>query len=136
MKELERFVRATFIGALGAVAVGVAGFGLFGMWDWGLGFGAGAFVSLVNFRLIIASVAQITDRPISRAPGRRSWWARSLARLLGTVILLLLVIRYLSVNLIGLALGLLAVQFGMGGFLVARSWFPEGETVGTEDRKP
>lgn len=136
MNELERFVRATLLGTLGAIVVGLAAFGLFRMWDWALGFAAGALVSLVNFRLITASVARIMGQPVSRARARGSWWATSLIRLLGAVVLLFLVIRYLPVNLIGLALGLLAVQLGMGVYLVVRSWSPEGGTIGTEDRKP
>lgn len=134
MNELERFVRATLLGTLGAIVAGLVAFGLFRMWDWALGFAAGALVSLVNFRLITASVARIMGQPVSQARVRRSWWATSLIRLLGAVVLLFLMIRYLPVNLIGVALGLLAVQLGMGGYLVVRSMLPGGNTVGQEEK--
>jgi hypothetical protein len=45
-------------------------------------------------------------------------------------------VRYLPVNLIGLALGLLAVQIGMGGYLLVRSLSPDNRDEGMEDRKP
>ena len=134
MEERERFVRGTLAGALGAIAAGLAAFGLFRMWDWALGFAVGALVSLVSFQLIVASVARFMGQAASRARGRRSWWAMSLLRLLGAVVLLLLVIRYLPINLIGLALGLLAVQLGMGGYLIVRSWVPGRNAVGQEEK--
>lgn len=135
MDERERFVRGTLVGTLGLIAAGLVGFGLFRMWDWALGLAAGALVSLLSFRLMVASVRRFTEHQASRSRGRRGWWARSLLRLLGVAILLLLVIVYLPVNLVGMALGLLAVQLGMGGYLIARSVFSQNGNIGTEDRK-
>ena len=136
MEERERFVRGTLVGTLGTVAAGLAALGFFRMLDWALGFASGALVSLVSFQLIAASVARFTDPSVSRQRGRRSWWGWSLIRLLGAAAILFLVVAYLPVNLIGLALGLLAVQLGMGGHLLARSLSPQNSNVGTEDRKP
>ncbi|MGH7412524.1 MAG: ATP synthase subunit I [Candidatus Methylomirabilis sp.] len=136
MEERERFVRGTLIGTFGTIAAALAVFGLLRMWDWALGFAAGALVSTVSFRLIVASVVRFMGQPISRARARRDRWAISLVRLLGAIVLLLLAIRYLPVNLIGLALGLLAVQLGMGSYLIVRSLSPERRTVGAEDVKP
>lgn len=134
MEERERFVRGTLAGTLGAIATGLAAFGLFRMWDWALGFAVGALVSLVSFRLIVASVARFMGQPVSRGRGQRRWWAPALLRLLGAVVLLGIVIRYLPVNLIGLALGLLAVQIGMGGYLIVRSLLPGRNPVGQEKK--
>lgn len=136
MEERERFVRGTLAATAGIVVSGLAAFGLFRLWEWALGFTAGALVSLVSFQLIVATVARLTEDPPFRRHGRRRWWLGSLVRLLGAAVLLLLVVRYLPVNLIGLALGLLAVQIGMGGYLLVHSLFPEREDVGTEGRKP
>ncbi|WP_424319445.1 ATP synthase subunit I [Candidatus Methylomirabilis sp.] len=135
MNEREQFVRGALLGALGLVVAGLIGFGLFRMWDWALGFATGALVSLLSFRLIVLSVIRFTERPASRSRGQWIWWARSLLRLLGVAIMLLLVILYLPVNLVGVALGLLAVQLGMGGYLVVRSSFSQSSNAGTEDRK-
>lgn len=135
MNEREQFVRGALLGALGLVVAGLIGFGLFRMWDWALGFATGALVSLLSFRLIVLSVIRFTERLASRSRGQWIWWARSLLRLLGVAIILLLVIIYLPVNLVGVALGLLAVQLGMGGYLVVRSSFSQNSNAGTEDRK-
>ena len=123
-------------GTLGAVAIGLVAFGAFRMWDWALGFASGAFVSLVGFRLIVAAVARFTERPAPAGGGRRSWWVWSLVRLMGAAAVLFLVVSYLPVNLIGLALGLLATQLGMGGYLMVHSWCPQNSNLETEDRKP
>ena len=136
MDERDRFVRGTLLGTLGCVAAALAAFGLFRKWDWAVGFAVGALVSFMSFRLIVASVARFTERRVCRVPGRRHWWASSLIRLLGSVVLLGAAIRYLPVNLIGLALGLAAVQLGIGGYLVMHSSAPESGDVGAEDRKP
>ena len=135
MDERDRFVRGTVLGSFGSVATALAAFGLFRMWDWALGFAAGALVSLVSFRLIVASVARSMGQPAPRTSGRGRWLALSLVRLLGAVVLLGATIRFLPVNLVGLALGLLAVQLGMGGYLIVRSPAPESGDVGAEDRK-
>ena len=134
MEERERFVRGTLVGTIGAVAAGLAAFGLFGMWDWALGFASGALVSLVSFQLIVASVARFTEHPAPRRRGQRAWWAWSLLRLLGAAIVLFLVVFCLPVNLIGVALGLAAVQLGMGGYFIVRSSFPGRNTVGREQK--
>jgi hypothetical protein len=42
------------------------------------------------------------------------------------------VIVYLPVNLIGMALGLLVVQLGMGGYFIVRSVLPGGNIAGQE----
>lgn len=136
MDERERFVRGTLLGALGLVVAGLVTFGLLRMWGWALGLAAGALVSLLSFKLIVVSVVRFTEHPAPRSRGRRSWWVRSLFRLLGVAIILVLMIVYLPVNLIGMALGLLAVQLGMGGYLLVRWSFSQSSNVGTEDRKP
>ena len=136
MDDREQFVRGTLVGAFGLVAAGLIGFGLFGMWGWALGVAAGALVSLLSFRLIVLSVIRFTERPAPRSRGERIWWVRSLLRLLGVAIIVFLVITYLPVNLIGVALGLLAVQLGMGGYLIVRSSFSYSSNTGMEDRKP
>lgn len=133
MNEREQFVRGTLVGALGLVVAGLIGFGLFGMWDWALGLATGALVSLLSFRLIVLSVVRLTERPASRSRGQRYWWVRSLLRLLGIAIIVFLVIVYLPVNLVGVALGLLAVQLGMGGYFVIRSSFSQSSKAGMED---
>lgn len=135
MNEREQFVRGTLVGALGLVAVGFIGFGLFAMWDWALGLAAGAVVSLFSFRLIVQAVIRLTEHPAPRLRGKPYWWIRSLLRLLGVAIIVLLVIVYLPVNLIGMALGLLAVQLGMGGYFVVRSSFSHSSNAGMEDLK-
>ena len=134
MEERERFVRGTLVATGGVVASGLAAFGLFRLWEWALGFAAGALVSFGSFRLIVATVARFTEQPSSQARGRRNWWVGSLLRLLGAAVLLFLVVRYLPVNLIGLALGLLAVQIGVGGYLLVRSWLPGRNGVGQEEK--
>ncbi len=121
-------------GTLGGIAIGLVAFGAFRMWDWALGFVCGALVSLVSFRLIVAAVARFTDRPVPRGRGRRIWWVWSLVRLMGAAAVLFLVISYLPVNLIGVALGLLATQLGMGGYFIARSLLPGRNTVGQEQK--
>jgi len=136
MEERERFVRGTLVATGGVVASGLAAFGLFRLWGWALGFAAGALVSLGSFRLIVATVARFTEQPSSERRGQRGWWVGSLVRLLAAAGLLFLVVRYLPVNLIGLALGLLAVQIGMGGYLLVRSLSPDNRDEGMEDRKP
>jgi F0F1-type ATP synthase assembly protein I len=136
MEERERFVRGTLTATAGVVVFGLAAFGLFGLWDWALGFIAGALVSLVSFRLIIATVARLAQDPASRPRRQRSWWVGSLLRLLGAAVLLFLVVGYLPVNLIGLAVGLLAVQIGMASYLLLRLLSRGGRDLGAEERNP
>lgn len=136
MGDREQFVRGTLVGALGLVAAGLTGFGLFGKWDWALGLAAGALVSLLSFRLIVQSVVRLTERQASLSSGQRYWWARALLRLLGVAVVILLVIVYLPVNLIGVALGLLAVQLGMGGYCIVRLSCSHSSNAGMEDLKP
>ncbi len=121
-------------GTLGTVAIGLVAFGAFRMWDWALGFASGALVSLVSFRLIVAAVARFTERPAPARGGRRNWWVWSLVRLMGAAAVLFLVVSYLPVNLIGLALGLLATQLGMGGYLMVYSSCPQSSDVGQEQK--
>ena len=134
MEDRDRFVRGTLAGTLCTVVTGTAAFGFYRMWGWALGFVAGALVSLVSFRLIVASVARFTEHPASRRRSQRSWWIWSLIRLLGAAAVLFLVVVYLPVNLIGLALGLLALQLGMGAYLIVRSLLPGRNTVGQEQK--
>ncbi len=136
MNEREQFVRGTLIGACCIIAAALVAFGWFKMWDWALGFAVGALVSLISFQLIVASVVRLMGPTPSRPTARRFWWVRSLLRLLGAALLLLLAVRYLPVNLIGMAAGLIAVQLGMGGYLIVRYSSLETESVGGEDRKP
>ncbi len=136
MKERERFVRGTLTGAFCIIAAALGAFGWFRMWDWALGFAVGAVVSLISFQLIVASVVRFMEPAASGRTARRRWWVWSLVRLLGAAALLLLAVRYLPINLIGLALGLLAVQLGMGGHLIARHSGQGAGGVGGEDRKP
>lgn len=135
MNEREQFVRGTLVGALGLVAAGLVGFGLFGKWDWALGLAAGALVSLFSFRLIVSTVVHLTERPATRSRGQRYWWVRSILRLLGVAVIVFLAIVYLPVNLIGMALGLLAVQLGMGGYFIVRSAFLHSGNTGMEDQQ-
>jgi len=132
MNEREQFVRGTLVGALGLVAAGLVVFGLFGKWDWALGLAAGALVSLFSFRLIVQTVVHLTERPAPRSRGQRYWWVRSILRLLGVATIVFFVIVYLPVNLIGMALGLLVVQLGMGGYFIVRSVLPGGNIAGQE----
>jgi F0F1-type ATP synthase assembly protein I len=136
VNEREQFVRGTLIGASCIIAAALGAFGWFRMWDWALGFAVGALVSLISFRLIVVSVVRLMGPTPSRPTARRFWWVRSLLRLLGAALLLLLAVRYLPVNLIGMAVGLLAVQLGMGGYLIVRYSSLEIEGAGGEDRKP
>ena len=136
MNERERFVRGTLIGASCIMAAALLALGWFRMWGWALGFAVGALVSLISFQLIVASVIRLMGPTPSRPTARRFWWVRSLLRLLGAALLLLLAVRYLPVNLIGMAVGLLAVQLGMGGYLIVRYSSLETERVGEEDGKP
>ena len=123
-------------GTVATIAAGLALFGYLKKWDWALGFVSGTLVSLGSFRLIVASVARFTEDPGSQARGRRSWWFWSLIRLLGAACALFLVVFYLPVNLIGVALGLLAVQLGMGAYLIVQWSWPQSGNLRTEDRKP
>lgn len=134
MDEREQFVRGTLVGTLVLVAAGLIGFGLSRKWEWALGLAAGALVSLLSFRLIVASVIRFTERPAAGSRGRWGWWVRSLFRLLGVAIILVLVIVYLPVNLIGMGLGLLAVQLGMGGYLLVQALCPQSSDVGHEQK--
>lgn len=136
MNEREQFVRGTLVGALGLVAAGLVGFGLFGKWDWALGLATGALVSLFSFRLIVQTVVRLTERQAPRSRGQQYWWVRSILRLFGVAVIVFFVIVYLPVNLIGMALGLLAVQLGMGGYFVVRSSFLHSSNTGLEDQKP
>jgi len=136
MNERDRFVRGTQVGTLLTMGVGLAAFGAWRLWGWALGFASGALVSLVSFRLIAASVSRLGDRPRVRPRRRQAWWAWSLLRLLGAVGLLGLVIRYVPVNLLGVALGLVAAQVGMGGYLIARSCASGGRGVAREEPNP
>jgi len=135
MNEREQFVRGTLMGALGLVVAGLVVFGAFGKWDWALGLATGALVSLFSFGLIVSTVVHLTERSASRSRGQRYWWIRSILRLLGVAIIVFFVIVYLPVNLIGMALGLLAVQLGMGGYFIVRSSFLHRSTTGMEDRQ-
>ncbi|MBZ0169275.1 MAG: ATP synthase subunit I [Kofleriaceae bacterium] len=135
MNEREQFVRGTLVGALGLVGAGLVCFGLFGKWDWALGLATGALVSLFSFRLIVQTVVRLTERPAPRSRGQGYWWVRSILRLLGVAIIVFFVIVYLPVNLIGMALGLLAVQLGMGGYFIVRSSFSHSSNTGMEDQQ-
>jgi hypothetical protein len=134
MEDRERFVRGTLAATLGVVAAGLGALAVFRMWDWALGLLSGALVSLVSFRLIVASVTRLTEQAAPRRRAQRGWWIWSLLRLLAAAVVLLLVVFYLPVNLIGVALGLSAVQLGMGGYLLVRAIVPQSSTVETEDQ--
>lgn len=136
MNEREQFVRGTLVGALGLVVAGLVGFGLFRKWDWAWGLATGALVSLFSFRLIVQTVVRLTERQAPRSRGKPYWWVRSVLRLFGVAVIVFFVIVYLPVNLIGMALGLLAVQLGMGGYFVVRSLFLHSSNTGLEDQKP
>ncbi|NJD67553.1 MAG: ATP synthase subunit I [candidate division NC10 bacterium] len=134
MNEREQFVRGTQVGALGLIAAGLVGFGLFGKWDWALGLAVGALVSLFSFRLIVLTVVRLTERSTPRSRGQRYWWVRSILRLLGVALIVFLAIVYLPVNLIGMALGLLVVQLGMGGYFIVRSSLPDTNAASQEQK--
>jgi hypothetical protein len=136
MGERDRFVRGTLLGTLWTVTFGLGAFAFFRMWGWALGLAAGALVSVVSFQLIVGTVGRLTA---PRASGRRGtrWLISSLGRLLGVGALLFVAIRYLPVNLLGLALGLLTVQVGMAGhLLVAGLPLADVEQIEMEERNP
>jgi hypothetical protein len=136
VKEREQLVRGTLTGASCIIGGALVAFGWFRMWDWALGVAVGAVVSLISFQLIVASVVRFMGPSVSARAARRHWWIWSLVRLLGAAMLLLLAVRFLPINLIGLALGLLAVQLGMGGYLVMRYSGPDIGGVGGEEQEP
>jgi len=94
-------------GALWLLAAGAALLTALGRWEWALGFAVGGGISLGNFSLIARAVAQGSGTKGLR-PARVL--RASLLRLGLTGLALFLVVVYLPVNLIALALGLLAVQ--------------------------
>ncbi|MCZ7626819.1 MAG: ATP synthase subunit I [Candidatus Methylomirabilis sp.] len=100
----------------------------------GLGLAVGALVSLFSFRLIVLTVVRLTERSTPRSRGQRYWWVRSILRLLGVALIVFLAIVYLPVNLIGMALGLLVVQLGMGGYFIVRSSLPDTNAASQEQK--
>jgi len=107
LEEQRELLRRVGRGALWVVAGGGALLTAVGRWDWDIGFAIGGGLSLGNFSLIARAVAQ-GSRTEGLRPARVLWG--SLLRLGLTGLALFLVVVYLPVNLIALALGLLAVQ--------------------------
>lgn len=106
------------------VVAGGALLAALGRWEWALGFAVGGGISLGNFSLIARAVAQGTGGQALR-PARVL--RGSLLRLGLTGLALFLVVVYLPVNLIALAVGLLAVQV-----VVVAGVFRRGFQVGAE----
>lgn len=84
---------------------------------WAVGFAVGALLSLGNFQLICRAVARLV------VPGtegrRRHLWKGSFLRFVIVGLALFVSVRYLGVDPIGIALGLVVSQVGMIGFWVA-----------------
>lgn len=124
MDEQRDLLRRVARGALWLVVGGGALLAALGRWDWALGFAVGGGISLGNFSLIARAVAQGSGGQALR-PARVL--RGSLLRLGLTGLALFLVVVYLPVNLIALALGLLAVQV-----VVVAGAFRRGFQVGAE----
>lgn len=107
MDEQRELLRRVALGALTLLAGGGGLLLALGRWDWALGFAVGGGISLGNFSMIAQAVAQ-GSRDAALRPARVL--RGSLLRLGLTGLVLFLVVVYLPVNLIALALGLLAVQ--------------------------
>ncbi len=124
MEEQRDLLRRVARGALWLLAGGGALLTALGRWDWALGFALGGGISLGNFSLIARAVAEGRGtkelRPARVLRG-------SLLRLGLTGLALFLVVVYLPVNLIALALGLLAVQV-----VVVAGAFRRGFRVGAD----
>ena len=120
MDEQRAFVRGTVQGALAVAGSGLILFLLLKMWEWALGFAVGAALSLGNFHLIVRAVSRLGSPPLRG--GGVSPWRGALTRLLVVGSLLYVALRYLRVNVFGLALGLVAVQVGMLAVLLWRGF--------------
>ena len=97
--------------ALALASGGLLASALLARWDWLLGLLVGSAVSLLHFRLLVRSAIKWLDRP-GKVKGSYLW--RDLVfRLLFAAALLGLSIRYLPLNILGLALGLFVVQGGL-----------------------
>jgi len=107
LEEQRELLRRVARGALGLLAGGGLLLAALGRWDWALGFTVGGGISLGNFSLIARAVSHAGGAK-GLGSGRVLWG--SLLRLGLTGLALFLVVVYLPVNLIALALGLLAVQ--------------------------
>lgn len=96
-----------------------------GGWSWALGYGVGGGIAVTNLELLRQAVARIltseTRKPLPRLV------SGSLLRLLGIGIAFFLVIKFLPVQVIGLALGLL-----VGPVAIVIAGFPGQHDVGPE----
>ena len=93
-----------------------------GGWGWALGYGIGGGIAVTNLELLRQAVSRVltseTRKPLPRLV------SGSLLRLLGIGIALFLVIKFLPVQVIGLALGLL-----VGPVAVVTAGFPGQDDV-------
>ena len=124
MNEQGAFVRDTVQGALAVAGSGLVLFLLLKMWEWALGFAVGAALSLGNFHLIVRAVSHLEPPTASSPAGGREGhpWRGAFTRLLVAGGVLYVALRYLRVNVFGLALGLVAVQVGMLAVLLWRGF--------------
>ncbi len=113
MDERERFVRATFTGALFATVAGALALTVAGRPAAALAFLVGAGISLINFRLIATAVGAL-DLDAPRA-GWGELWKGGLVRfgIAGAMLFLALVV--FRVSFLPLVAGLLLAQFWMLG---------------------
>jgi hypothetical protein len=93
-----------------------------GGWSWALGYGIGGGVAVANLELLRQAVTQVFSSETRKALPRLV--GGSLLRLLGIGIVLFLVLTFLSVHVIGLALGLL-----VGPVAIVVAGFPRQDDV-------
>lgn len=76
-----------------------------GGWPWALGYGIGGGIALANLELLRQGVARVLTSESTKVLPRLV--SGSLLRLLGIGIVLFLVLKFLPIQVIGLAIGLL-----------------------------
>ncbi|MFQ5801372.1 MAG: ATP synthase subunit I [Candidatus Methylomirabilales bacterium] len=81
---------------------------LFGGWSWALGYGIGGGIGMTNLELLRQTVSRAFASETGKALPRLV--RGSILRLLGIGIVLFLVLKFLPVQVLALALGLLVVQ--------------------------
>jgi hypothetical protein len=93
-----------------------------GGWSWALGYGIGGGVAVANLELLRQAVTRVFSSETRKALPHLV--GGSLLRLLGIGIVLFLVLTFLSVHVIGLALGLL-----VGPVAIVVAGFPRQDDV-------
>jgi hypothetical protein len=96
-----------------------------GGWGWALGYGIGGGIAVANLELLRQTVGRVfaseTRKALPRLVGG------SVLRLLGVGVALFLVLKFLPVQVIGLALGLL-----VGPVAIVAAGLPGRDDVGDE----